>query len=100
MRPVLAASASSACARRVQAVTTTIRDKVSENDIVMQQIENNSAEQALRGDFSKTIDDAIMDSNSAHQNQMIQLLSDPKKAASFARVVFDLLVSGKSNPAA
>jgi type I restriction enzyme R subunit len=78
----------------------TIRDKVSENDIVMQQIENNSAEQALLGDFSKAIDDAIMDSNSAHQNQMIQLLSDPKKAASFARVVFDLLVSGKSNPAA
>jgi type I restriction enzyme R subunit len=78
----------------------TIRDKVSENDIVMKQIENNSPEQALLGDFSKAIDDAILDSNSAHQNQMIQLLSDPKKAASFARVVFDLLVSGKSNPAA
>ena len=78
----------------------TIRDKVSENAIVMQQIENNSAEQALLGDFSKAIDDAILDSNTAHQNQMIQLLSDPKKAASFARVVFDLLVSGKSNPAA
>lgn len=78
----------------------TIRDKVGENQLVMQQIENNSPEQALLGDFSKAIDDAIMDSNSAHQNQMIQLLSDPKKAASFARVVFDLLVSGKSNPAA
>ena len=78
----------------------TIRDKVSENDIVMKQIENNSPEQALLGDFSKAIDDAILDSNTAHQNQMIQLLSDPKKAASFARVVFDLLVSGKSNPVA
>lgn len=77
----------------------TIRDKVSENGIVMQQLENNSAEQALLGDFSKAIDDAILDSNTAHQNQMIQLLSDPQKAASFARVVFDLLVSGKSNPA-
>jgi type I restriction enzyme R subunit len=77
----------------------TIRDKVSENGIVMQQIENNSAEQALLGDFSKAIDDAILDSNAAHQNQMIQLLSDPRKAASFARVVFDLLVSGKGNPA-
>ncbi|MDP2881868.1 MAG: hypothetical protein Q8N89_09825 [Azonexus sp.] len=85
-------------------VVNKLLDKAREegpgNDIVMQQIENNSAEQALLGDFSKAIDDAIMDSNSAHQNQMIQLLSDPKKAASFARVVFDLLVSGKSNPAA
>ena len=77
----------------------TIRDKVGENGIVMQQIENNSAEQALLGDFSKAIDDAIMDSSAAHQNQMLQLLADPKKAAGFARVVFDLLVSGKSNPA-
>jgi len=27
----------------------------------------------------------------AHQNQMMQLLSDPKKASDFARIVFDLL---------
>ncbi len=73
---------------------------MSENNIVMKQIENNSPEQALLGDFSNAVDDAILDSNTAHQNQMIQLLSDPKKAASFARVVFDLLVSGKSNPVA
>jgi len=39
----------------------------------------------------KAIDDAVMDSNEAHQNQMMQLLSDPAKAAGFARVVFDLL---------
>ena len=74
----------------------TIRDKVGENDIVMKQIANNSAEQAMLGDFSKAIDNAIMDSSAAHQNQMLQLLSDPKKAAGFARVVFDLL-SNKSN---
>jgi type I restriction enzyme R subunit len=32
-----------------------------------------------------------MDSNEAHKNQMMQLLSDPSKAAGFARVVFDLI---------
>ena len=37
------------------------------------------------------LDDAVWDSSGAHQNQMMQLLSDPAKAASFARVVFDLL---------
>ena len=69
----------------------TIRDKISENALVMKQIANNSTEQAMLGDFSKAVDDAVMDSSEAHQNQMMQLLSDPKKAAGFAKVVFDLL---------
>ena len=69
----------------------TIRDKVCENKQVMMQITNNSPEQAMLGDFSKTVDDAVMESGKAHQNQMMQLLSDPEKSAGFARVVFDLL---------
>ncbi|MFT3741460.1 MAG: DEAD/DEAH box helicase family protein [Gammaproteobacteria bacterium] len=69
----------------------TIKDKVSENALVMQQIANNSTEQALLGDFSKAVDDAIMDSNEAHQNQMMQLLSDPLKYSGFTKVIFDLL---------
>ena len=69
----------------------TIRDKIRENELVMKQIANNSAEQAMLGDFSKAVDDAIMDSGEAHQNQMMQLLSDPLKAAGFAKVIFDLL---------
>jgi type I restriction enzyme R subunit len=69
----------------------TIRDKVSENDLVMKQIANNSSEQAMLGDFTKAIDDAVMDSSEAHQNQMMQLLSNPDKAKGFAKVVFDLL---------
>lgn len=72
----------------------TIRDKVGENAIVMKQIANNTPEQAMLGDFSKAIDNAIMDSSAAHQNQMLQLLSDPSKAQKFARVVFDLLAMG------
>jgi type I restriction enzyme R subunit len=73
----------------------TIRDKVSENAIVMNQIANNTPEQAMLGDFGKAVDDAIIDSSEAHQNQMMQLLSDPAKAATFAKVVFDLLKSGQ-----
>ncbi|WP_262966881.1 type I restriction endonuclease subunit R [Methylobacter psychrophilus] len=69
----------------------TIRDKVKENSLVMKQIANNSTEQAMLGDFSKAVDDAIMDSSGAHNNQMMQLLSNPAKAAGFAKVVFDLL---------
>ncbi|MFI3223566.1 MAG: hypothetical protein QX191_11080 [Methylococcaceae bacterium] len=69
----------------------TIKDKVSENALVMKQIANNSTEQAMLGDFSKAVDDAVMDSSDAHNNQMMQLLSNPTKAAGFAKVVFDLL---------
>jgi type I restriction enzyme R subunit len=32
-----------------------------------------------------------MDSSAAHQNQMMQLLSDPAKAAGFSKLVFDML---------
>lgn len=70
----------------------TIRDKVSENKAVMKQISSNTREQAMLGDFSKAIDNAVLDSSEAHKNQMMQLLSDPQKAKNFAKIVFDLLI--------
>ena len=72
----------------------TIRDKISENGVVMKQLDNNTAEQAMLGDYPKALMNAIMDSSDAHQNQMMQLLSNPDKAAGFSRLVFDLLKLG------
>jgi type I restriction enzyme R subunit len=69
----------------------TVKDKVMENKLVMQQISENSAEQAMLGDFPKAMDDAILGSSDAHQNQMMQLLSDPAKAAGFAKLVFEMI---------
>ncbi|KZZ38095.1 hypothetical protein A3755_27665 [Oleiphilus sp. HI0085] len=57
----------------------------------MSQISNNTAEQAMLGHFPKAVDDAILSSSEAHQDQMMQLLSDPEKAAKFGRIVFGLL---------
>lgn len=57
----------------------------------MDQIANNTDEQAMLGDFPKAIDDAILDSSDAHENQKLQLLSDPGKAKKFAKLIFDLL---------
>jgi len=71
----------------------TIRDKISENELVMSQIANNSPEQAMLGHFSKAMDDAVMDSSEAHKNQMMQVLSDTTRAANFSRIVFDLLAA-------
>ena len=69
----------------------TVRDKLVENDMVMKQIENNTAEQALLGDFPQAIDDAVVDSNEAQQEMMMQYLSNPELARGFARAVFDML---------
>jgi type I restriction enzyme R subunit len=73
----------------------TVKDKVMENELVMRQINENSAEQAMLGDFSRAMDDAIMSSGSAHQNQMIQLLSDPAKSARFGKLVFEMITGGQ-----
>lgn len=56
----------------------TIRDKVRETKLAM-----------LGG--HQAVDDAVMDSSEAHKNQMMQYLSNPEVARSFARVVFDLI---------
>ena len=69
----------------------TVRDKLAENATVMKQIEINTAEQALLGDFPQAIDDAVMESSEAHQEMMVQYFSNPELARGFARVVFDLL---------
>jgi type I restriction enzyme R subunit len=45
----------------------------------------------MLGDFAKAIDDAILDSSAAQQNQMMQLLSDPTKAKRFSKLMYDLL---------
>ncbi len=72
----------------------TIRDKMSENVRVMNQLENNTAEQAMLGDFSQALDDAILGSSDAHQNQMMQLLSNPERNRGFAKFIFELLKAG------
>jgi len=77
----------------------TIRDKVSENERVIQQVDNNSAEQAMIGDFSVAMDDAVMASGDAHQNQMMQYLNNKGLAAGFQRLVFELLVAQRKGGA-
>ena len=71
----------------------TIRDKVRENESVMNQIANNSAEQALLGDFPGVMDEAVMESSEAHQTQMMQYLNSKELQAGFQRVVFDMLLA-------
>ena len=69
----------------------TIRDKLRENQRVMWQIENNTPDQAMLGDFRDALDDAVIDSGGAHNNQMSQLLGDADRMERFGRLIFELL---------
>ncbi len=71
----------------------TIADKMSENTRMMKQINNNTREQAMLGEFDTALDDAVLDSNAAHMEQMTQLMSDPAKMKQFAHIIYDVLVS-------
>jgi type I restriction enzyme R subunit len=73
----------------------TLRDKLSENQAVMKQIENNSPEQAMLGDFATALDDAVMESSEVHQNLMNQVLTNKETAAGLGRLVFDMLLGMK-----
>ncbi|WP_221175321.1 hypothetical protein, partial [Staphylococcus aureus] len=57
----------------------TVADKMSENVRMMKQIQNNTREQAMLGEFDTALDDAVLDSNDAHTEQMTQLMSDPRR---------------------
>lgn len=69
----------------------TVRDKLLENKIVMKQIRQNSREQALLGDLPQAVDDAILSSSQAHDEQKMQLLTDPAKSNLFMQVIYDML---------
>lgn len=59
----------------------------------MNQVANNSTEQALLGDFAGAVDDAVMESGEAHENQMTQYLNNKQLAAGLQRLVFDMLLA-------
>lgn len=71
----------------------TVRDKLSENDQIIDQMQENTREQAMLGDFGKALEDAIMDSGEAHENQMMQLLTDEARKTKFKHLIFDLLAT-------
>ncbi|MCK5896229.1 MAG: hypothetical protein KAG20_05460, partial [Cocleimonas sp.] len=69
----------------------TVTDKLSENTMAIMQMQNNTAEQAMLGEFDNAVEDAILGSSEAHQHQMMQLLSDPKRMEIFKKIAFDVL---------
>ena len=76
----------------------TICDKLSEDERVMNQIANNSPEQAMLGDFPTALLAAIMASDEASQDMMMQVLNNREKQVGFSHVVLDLLLAQNPQP--
>jgi len=72
----------------------TIKDKVMENSKVVEQVTNNTKEQAMMGGFADAINDAVIESLDAHQNLATQVLGQERIRKGLANIVYDLVVKG------
>ncbi len=72
---------------------STIAEKVSENDTVMDQLRNNTREQAMLGDYPTAVQSAVIGSMDAHNELAMQVLSSDRVAKGFAALVLDMLMS-------
>ncbi len=77
----------------------TIAGKVSENDAVMDQLRNNTKEQAMLGQFPESINEAVIESMGIHEGMAMKVLSNEAVAKGFAELMFDMLVKGASHRA-
>jgi len=72
----------------------TIMTKLRENDRVMTQLQENSREQAMKGDFPTAVEDAVIESMETHTELAQQFLSKKQVKDGFARLVMDLMLEG------
>lgn len=70
----------------------TIRTKVEENEEAMQQVNNNTKEQALLGAFPDAINKAVIDSMGIHSDMAMKVLASKDASRRFAELMFDMLV--------
>ena len=72
----------------------TISDKVKEDTVVIEQISNNTKEQAMLGGFAERLNDAVIDSLDIHQNMATQVLSEDRIRRGLANIVYDYVIKG------
>jgi type I restriction enzyme R subunit len=73
-----------------------ISEKLRENEVVMDQVRNNSREQALRADLPKAASDAIVEALTSHETIAGRLLSDEQTRKIFEGILYDMLRNGKN----
>ena len=75
----------------------TIKDKVLENEHVVQQIDNNTPDQVMIGDFPTAVMDAVMESLQTHNGLASQLLQNPMLSKEFATLLLMLIRKERSS---
>ena len=69
----------------------TIADKIQENEAVMSQVTNNTADQTMLGDFPAAVQEAVLASGDAHQELMTQFLSNKAIQLGFGKLILEML---------
>ncbi len=70
----------------------TVADKVRSDLDLMDQVNQNSRDQVLRGNFPDAVSKAVMESFDNHQSMATSILSDERILKSFAAAILDLLI--------
>lgn len=65
-----------------------------ENDKVIEQVSNNTKEQAMMGGFAEAINSAVIDSLEVHQDLATQVLGEERIRNGFANIVYELIAKG------
>ena len=77
----------------------TLFGKVQDDEVTMDQVKNNTKEQAMLGQFPEAIQTAIIESMETHNTMAMKALSDNAVKDGLASIVFDMFMRGlgKSN---
>jgi type I restriction enzyme R subunit len=78
-----------------QHFTQHITSITTSHDVVREQIDKNTKEQALNGDLPNAVNQAIVTAMTSHGDLARVLLKDPQSMASFVSLVYDIAKSGE-----
>jgi type I restriction enzyme R subunit len=73
-----------------------VKDKVRENERVMEQVRHNDPDRVLRGDFPRAVEDAVLDSMQGHNHLAQEVLDDDQTRRKFARMLLNQLLRDDS----
>ena len=69
----------------------TITDKMAENQKVLDQVRNNTQEQAMMGGFGESMNDAVIESMEIQQDIATEVLTQERVMNSLAKMVYNIL---------